>query len=154
MPVLDTAALLHWPVEKIAGNLVANSQMAELENLSPERAMLVEALDLRWESPDTKDAEIAAAKTGDLPRLSPVDLDVIAIAINSNETLYTDDYSMQNVCRFLGLDFQPVFNQKSKKQWFWQLKCIGCRATKEIEIEKEETCEICGSPMKVKKVRR
>ena len=154
MPVLDTAALLHWPVEKIAGNLVANSQMAELENLSPERAMLVAALDLRWESPDTKDAEIAAAKTGDLPRLSPVDLDVIAIAINSNETLYTDDYSMQNVCRFLGLDFQPVFNQKSKKQWFWQLKCIGCRATKEIEIEKEETCEICGSPMKVKKARR
>lgn len=154
MPVLDTAALLHWPVEKIAGNLVANSQMAELENLSPERAMLVEALDLRWESPDTKDAEIAAAKTGDLPRLSPVDLDVIAIAINSNETLYTDDYSMQNVCRFLGLDFQPVFNQKSKKQWFWQLKCIGCRATKEIEIEKEEICEICGSPMKVKKARR
>ena len=154
MPVLDTAALLHWPVEKIAGNLVANSQMAELENLSPERAMLVEALDIRWESPDTKDAEIAAAKTGDLPRLSPVDLDVIAIAINSNETLYTDDYSMQNVCRFLGLDFQPVFNQKSKKQWFWQLKCIGCRATKEIEIEKEETCEICGSPMKVKKARR
>ena len=115
MPVLDTAALLHWPVEKIAGNLVANSQMAELENLSPERAMLVEALDLRWESPDTKDAEIAAAKTGDLPRLSPVDLDVIAIAINSNETLYTDDYSMQNVCRFLGLDFQPVFNQKEQK---------------------------------------
>ena len=154
MPVLDTAALLHWPVEKIAGNLVANSQMAELENLSPERAMLVEALDLRWESPDTKDAEIAAAKTGDLPRLSPVDLDVIAIAINSNETLYTDDYSMQNVCRFLGLDFQPVFNQKSKKQWFWQLKCIGCRATKGIEIEKEETCEICGSPMKAKKARR
>jgi rRNA maturation endonuclease Nob1 len=81
-------------------------------------------------------------------------LDVIAIAINSNETLYTDDYSMQNVCRFLGLDFQPVFNQKSKKQWFWQLKCIGCRATKEIEIEKEEICEICGSPMKVKKARR
>ncbi|RAH15330.1 MAG: hypothetical protein CMB20_001790 [Methanobacteriota archaeon] len=154
MPVLDTAALLHWPVEKIAGNLVANSQMTELENLSPERAMLVEALDLRWESPDTKDAEIAAAKTGDLPRLSPVDLDVIAIAINSNEILYTDDYSMQNVCRFLGLEFQPVFNQKSKKQWFWQLKCIGCRATKEIEIEKEETCEICGSPMKVKKARR
>ena len=154
MPVLDTAALLHWPVEKIAGNLVANSQMVELENLSPERAMLVEALDIRWESPDTKDAERAAAKTGDLPRLSPVDLDVIAIAINSNETLYTDDYSMQNVCRFLGLDFQPVFNQKSKKLWFWQLKCIGCRATKEIEIEKEETCEICGSPMKVKKARR
>ena len=153
MPVLDTAALLHWPVEKIAGNLVANSQMAELENLSPERAMLVEALDLRWESPDTKDAEIAAAKTGDLPRLSPVDLDVIAIAINSNETLYTDDYSMQNVCRFLGLDFQPVFNQKSKKQWFWQLKCIGCKATKKADSQSEQECDICGSPMKVKRVR-
>ncbi len=31
MPVLDTAALLHWPVEKINGNIVANSQMAENE---------------------------------------------------------------------------------------------------------------------------
>ncbi|MEL0101474.1 MAG: hypothetical protein VW862_07230 [Euryarchaeota archaeon] len=154
MPVLDTAALLHWPVEKIIGNIVANSQMAELEKLSPERAMLIETLEINWKTTSTDSAERAASKTGDLPRLSPVDLEILSLAIESEEILYTDDYSMQNVCRFLGLEFEPVFNKKSREQWFWQLKCAGCRAEKEIESQKEETCDICGSQMKVKKMRR
>ncbi len=154
MPVLDTAALLHWPVERITGNIVANSQLQELEKLSPERAMLVDTLDISWMNAAPGPAEEAAAKTGDLPRLSPVDLEILALTIQTGEVLYTDDYSMQNVCRFLGLEFKPVFNAESKQQWFWQLKCIGCRATKEIEVKEEQTCEICGSPMQVKKARR
>ena len=92
MPVLDTAALLHWPVERLSGGLVSHSQLEELEKLSPQRAMLVQSIELEWLTVATKDAEIAAANTGDLPRLSPVDLDVLALAMSTGQTLYTDDY--------------------------------------------------------------
>ena len=78
MPVLDTAALLHWPVERLQGGIVAHSQLEELRNLSPQRAMLLESIEMEWMSMGTGDAEDAASKTGDLPRLSPVDLEVLA----------------------------------------------------------------------------
>ena len=108
MPVLDTAALLHWPVERLSGGLVSHSQLEELEKLSPQRAMLVQSIELEWLTVATKDAEIAAANTGDLPRLSQVDLDVLALAISTGETLFTDDYSLQNVCRSLNHPFEAV----------------------------------------------
>lgn len=153
MPVLDTAALLHWPVNRLEGGIVAHSQLDELRKLSPERAMLVESIDMNWMSCGLGEATEAASMTGDLPRLSPVDLEILALAILTGEKLFTDDYSLQNVCRSLGHDFESVSNKKSTQQWGWQLRCIGCKATKKVESQTEQECEICGSPMKVKRVR-
>lgn len=153
MPVLDTAALLHWPVNRLEGGIVAHSQLDELRKLSPERAMLVESIDMNWMSCGLGEATEAASMTGDLPRLSPVDLEILALAILTGEKLFTDDYSLQNVCRSLGHDFESVSNKKSTQQWGWQLRCIGCKATKKVESKTEQECEICGSPMKVKRVR-
>ena len=153
MPVLDTAALLHWPVERMVGGIVAHSQLEELRRLSPQRAMLIESIDIEGMSMGTGDAENAAATTGDLPRLSPVDLDILALALATGETLFTDDYSLQNVCRSVSHPFEAVSNKRSRQQWSWELRCIGCRATKKAESQKEEECDICGSPMKVKRSR-
>ena len=153
MPVLDTAALLHWPVERMIGGIVAHSQLEELRRLSPQRAMLIESIDIEWMSVGTTDAESAAATTGDLPRLSPVDLDILALALATGEILFTDDYSLQNVCRSVNHPFEAVSNKRSRQQWSWELRCIGCRATKKADSQKEEECDICGSPMKVKRSR-
>ena len=152
MPVLDTAALLHWPVNRLQGGIVAHSQLDELRKLSPERAMLVESIDMNWMSCGLQEATEAASKTGDLTRLSPVDLEILALTISTGEKLFTDDYSLQNVCRSLGHQFEAVSNKKSTQQWSWQLKCIGCKATKKVDSQTEQECEICGSPMKVKRV--
>lgn len=153
MPVLDTAALLHWPVNRLQGGIVAHSQLDELMKLSPERAMLVESIDMNWMSCGLDEATEAASETGDLPRLSPVDLEILALTISTGEKLFTDDYSLQNVCRSLGLQFEAVSNKRSTQQWGWQLKCIGCKATKKVDSQAEQECDICGSPMKVKRVR-
>ena len=153
MPVLDTAALLHWPVERMIGGIVAHSQLEELRRLSPQRAMLIESIDIEWMSVGTTDAESAAATTGDLPRLSPVDLDILALALATGEILFTDDYSLQNVCRSVNHPFEAVSNKRSRQQWSWELRCIGCRATKKADSQKEEEGDICGSPMKVKRSR-
>jgi rRNA maturation endonuclease Nob1 len=154
MPVLDTAALLHWPAERLQGGIVTHGQLDELKKLSPERAMLVESIEMEWMSVGTGDAESAAASTGDLPRLSPVDLQILAIALTTGQKLYTDDYSLQNVCRHLNHPFEAVSNKRSQEQWSWELRCIGCRATKKADTQSEQECDICGSPMKVKRSRR
>ena len=154
MPVLDTAALLHWPVERLVGCIVAHSQLEELQALSPERAMLVESIEMEWMSVSTGDAEQAASMTGDLPRLSPVDLQVLALAMSTGQTLHTDDYSLQNVCRSINLPFEAVSNKRSSQQWAWELKCIGCRATKQADKQEVQECEICGSEMKIKRAQR
>ena len=153
MPVLDTAALLHWPVERLQGGIVAHSQLEELRKLSPQRAMLLESIEMEWMSMGTGDAESAASSTGDLPRLSQVDLEVLAIALATGQTLHTDDYSLQNVCRHLNHPFEAVSNKRSKEQWSWELRCIGCRATKKVDSQVEQECDVCGSIMKVKRVR-
>ena len=153
MPVLDTAALLHWPVEKLHGGIVANSQLEELRKLSPQRAMLVESIEIEWMSTSTDEAKNAAAETGDLPRLSPVDLEILALAMSTGETLFTDDYSLQNVCRNLNHPFESVSNKRSKQQWAWELRCIGCKTTRKADSQVEQECDICGSTMKVKRAR-
>jgi rRNA maturation endonuclease Nob1 len=135
------------------GGIVAHSQLEELRRLSPQRAMLIESIDIEWMSMGTTDAESAAATTGDLPRLSPVDLDILALALATGEILFTDDYSLQNVCRSVNHPFEAVSNKRSRQQWSWELRCIGCRATKKADSQKEEECDICGSPMKVKRSR-
>ena len=153
MPVLGTAALLHWPAEKLQGGIVAHSQLEELRKLSPERAMLLESIEMEWLSIGTGDAEAAAVATGDLTRLSPVDLEVLALALSTGQKLFTDDYSLQNVCRHLGHPFESVSNKRSRELWSWELKCIGCRATRKVETKQEAECDVCGSPMKVKRSR-
>ena len=55
MPVLDTAALLHWPVERLQGGIVAHSQLEELRKLSPQRAMLLESIEMEWMTMGTGD---------------------------------------------------------------------------------------------------
>ena len=82
MRVLDTAALLYWPVTQIAGGVCATSQQTELERVSPERFILVRSIYVDWRDVDPhwlSEARLVAAQSGDLPRLSDVDLDVLAL---------------------------------------------------------------------------
>ncbi|MAT86044.1 MAG: hypothetical protein CMA25_03690 [Euryarchaeota archaeon] len=153
MPVLDTAALLHWPAERLEGCLVVFSQQDELRRLDESKWLFIESLGLDWRQVNPAEAIEAATKTGDISGLSQVDLDVLALAIQTKELLYTDDYRMQNVCRFLGLAFSGVVNKESASYWQWVLVCTGCRKTTEVEHQKNPDCDICGSPTKVKKKR-
>ena len=87
MRVLDTAALLYWPATEIAGGICSVSQQSELEKVSPQRSMLVNSLEVDWRDiePNWLDkARELAADSGDLPRLSKVDLDVLALAVGLN----------------------------------------------------------------------
>ena len=73
MRVLDTAALLYWPVTELNGGICSTSQQSELEQVSLQRYMLISSLDIDWRVPTPNwidEAKQKAASSGDLPRLS------------------------------------------------------------------------------------
>lgn len=72
MAVLDTSALLHWPIERCRGQVVSTLQQTELSRVDEQRWMLIETLDMDWRTASKDERQIVldiAAKTGDLPRL-------------------------------------------------------------------------------------
>ncbi|MDG1537443.1 MAG: hypothetical protein P8Q85_02675 [Candidatus Poseidoniaceae archaeon] len=164
MRVLDTAALLHWPVDQLADGVCAISQQAELERVSPQRSLLVQSLDsIEWRDVPPawlQEAKEAAASSGDLPRLSDVDVDVLALAIALDATLVTDDYRLQNTMQALQRPTKSVGTTGAKQVWRWELRCTGCRATSPVPANVDRSkkgsvaeCDVCGSPMNVKRAR-
>ena len=91
-----------------------------------------------------------ARKSGDLGRLSPVDLTVIALGLDLDGVVYSDDYSIENVCTRLGIQYRPVGTGGIRKVETWNYQCIGC---KKWFKEKMDECPICGSPMKAHRKR-
>ncbi len=161
--VLDTAALLHWPIERLAGGVCAVSQQAELRALNEPRSMLIETLDLDWRDVPSEWHALAtqcASETGDLPRLSDVDVDVLALALGLNACLVTDDYRLQNSYKHAGGSIEAVANRVSKAVWLWELRCTGCRDVAEVPPNVPRSkdrpageCQRCGSSMLVKRRR-
>ena len=161
--VLDTAALLHWPLEKLAGGVCAVSQQEELARLSQERLLLLESADLLWRDVSAswlEQATSVASQTGDLVRLSDVDLDVLALALGLQATLVTDDYRLQNAVQHAGGTCEAVVNKPSTAVWMWELRCTGCRdvapVPEHVKRSKDSVageCRRCGSPMVVKRRR-
>ena len=160
--VLDTAALLHWPVEKLSGGICAPSQHDELSRLSEARAMLLEGAAVEWQQPLPAwlvRARHVASDSGDLPRLSSVDIDVLALALGLEAILVTDDYRLQNAYRSHG-ELLPVVNAPSTQQWTWELNCTGCRQRSVVPPTVSTSkrgpvgeCDRCGSPTVVKRRR-
>lgn len=83
----------------------------------------------------------AAKKTGDIGRLSDVDMTVLALAIDVSGTILTDDYSIQNVAKTLNIDYKPVGMQGIKKVEKWNYRCVGCGKWYK---ESMKECPICG----------
>ena len=92
-----------------------------------------------------KKVEDEAKKSGDLGRLSPVDMTVIALGLDLQGTVYSDDFSIQNVCARMGIDYKAIGTKGIKKIERWNYQCIGC---KKWYKEKMDECPICGSPMR------
>jgi len=87
----------------------------------------------------------AALKSGDAGRLSDVDVSVIALALDLKGVVMTDDFSIQNVCSIMGIEYRSVGTDGIKKVEKWNYRCNGCGKWYK---EKTNDCPICGSSMK------
>ncbi|NLL94464.1 MAG: nucleic acid-binding protein [Thermoplasmatales archaeon] len=86
----------------------------------------------------------AAKGSGDDARLSPTDASVIALAMDLGGTVLTDDYSIQNVCKILGIPYRTVGAEGIKKVFRWGYRCVGCGKRQKARMPE---CPVCGSEM-------
>ena len=71
--ILDTSALINWPIDALVGGFSVNGQRSEVERIAPERMLSIETAEVNWISPSPESVQEAVAigrKTGDLDVLS------------------------------------------------------------------------------------
>lgn len=90
----------------------------------------------------------AAAKTGDVRRLSETDIEILALAYEMKYELVTDDYSIQNLAKVIGVKATGMEQSGIREVFEWQAKCTGCGKLFTAEVE---VCDICGSPTRTKR---
>lgn len=87
-----------------------------------------------------------ARRGGEDGRLSPADVDVMAVALALGGELATDDYTMQNLARRLGVPVRGVAQAGIVSDYRFVPRCTGCR--RQLDAPAEE-CPVCGSPVRM-----
>lgn len=87
----------------------------------------------------------AAEKTRDVGIISDTDCDILALALDLEAVLRTDDFAIQNVAGVLGVPIIPIIQRKAKRI-HWKYRCSGCGRYSDHDGE----CLICGSIIKRK----
>lgn len=158
--VLDTSALIEWPVSEISGSFIVPSQYSELERISPERLEMIDSIGVIQAIPGDESMKVAregAIGTGDMSGLSNVDLSLIALAREKSAVLVTDDYRMQNVASHIGIEWRSIQEPGISEGWKWELRCLGCKSTQPSpELPNKHRAEFgdcpdCGSELKLKR---
>lgn len=77
--------------------------------------------------------------------LSLTDIKLIALAIDLNSTIISEDYGIQNVSSIMKVKSKSIREAGIKKIINWEYYCIGCRR---IYSKQKEICQDCGSIIK------
>ena len=91
--------------------------------------------------------------TGDINVLSKIDVGLIAIALELMKTtdneiiVYTNDYSMENLCSVLYLRFKTLFKNGIKSKIYFEVYCPYCKIIYKSE-DLNKNCERCGLKLK------
>lgn len=156
--ILDTSAILSGkPIN------LENSLMFTTSNITNElkpggrdyqafKFLLEKGLMLKAPSKESinKIFEISS-KTGDKSRLSPIDIEILALALDINKEgkkepiILTDDYSIQNVAYSLNIKFEVINQSGITKKFKWTYRCRGCGKKFKDNIK---ICPICGAEIK------
>lgn len=116
-----------------------------------ERLELLMATRVRVSSPSDRSLRRVgeeAERTGDSRRLSETDKELLALSLDLGYELLTDDYSIQNLARVLGVPARG-FDQKGIAEVFeWQAKCRGCGKLFPADVR---VCDVCGSETRTRR---
>ena len=72
--------------------------------------------------------------------LSPADRELLALALEREGTVVTDDFAVQNTARELGITVQGILQRRARRIR-WSFRCPGCGAT----APGPGSCPVCGS---------
>ncbi|MFO8109104.1 MAG: PIN domain-containing protein [Thermoplasmata archaeon] len=92
-----------------------------------------------------------AKHTGDYLRLSSTDIEVLALALHLEAVVVTDDYSIQNLAKALGIKFKGLAVKEIKNEYKWGYRCVKCYR---LYKEPVEDCLVCGGEVKTTRLTR
>jgi endoribonuclease Nob1 len=99
-------------------------------------------------------AKTHATKAGDTFKLSETDMQLLSLAFEFKEQgytpqIFTDDYSIQNVAKRLGIQFNALATLGIKRQLEWIRYCPACYKQYPADSKYKE-CQVCGTELKRK----
>jgi UPF0271 protein len=154
--VLDTSVLYYGKDLPTGFDLVITPGVArELsrEGMS-QRLELLMATRVRVSSPSEKSlgrVKEESEMTGDSRRLSDTDKELLALALDLGYELMTDDYSIQNVARSMGIPVRGMDQKGIAEIFEWQAKCKGCGKLFPADVR---VCDVCGSDTRTRRKRK
>jgi len=111
--------------------------------------ILIETRRLKISDPEHKfiiTVNDAAKKSGDFPNLSQEDVSIIALSLQLNAELITDDFAVSNVAKNLSIKVIPVMTSGIRNVIIWKYYCPGCKT----DFSKVTKCPRCGNRLKRK----
>ena len=111
--------------------------------------ILVETKRLKIIEPEKKYKDLVekmAKATGDFRNLSSEDVSSIALCLQLNGEILTDDFAISNVAESLGLETIPLMTEGIKDKGNWVYYCPGCHKN----FSEFSECPICGNSLRKK----
>ena len=93
--------------------------------------------------------EKCAQKTGDIHSLSKQDISCIALSLELNTELISDDFAVLNVSNKLGINTISLMTNGIKVVGRWIFYCPACKK----DFSDEKNCLLCGNKLKKKLVK-
>ncbi len=161
--VLDASAIIGGFSSKESQNFITASVISEIKDFKS-KLYLESAIEdgsitiIEPESVDIKNVSDIIIKSGDVLRLSDVDKNLVALAFklkreHKNPLVVTDDYSMQNVLKIVGMPYRSVLTEGINEIYGWVKICKGCKKKYPPEYVFDE-CEICGTRIIKKRIKK
>lgn len=105
-----------------------------------------------------EELELMLSKSGDGLRLSDADKMIIALAIDFKDSgkkvkVVTDDYTIQNELKIIGIEYSGVLTSGIKGIYNWKKICEGCKKEYSQDYPFDD-CEICGSKIFKKRIKK
>ncbi|HVN66692.1 MAG TPA: nucleotide-binding protein [Methanomicrobiales archaeon] len=119
-------------------------ELADVRSRCRMEALLASGLQVLGPSPESvRRVSDAAAVTGDAARLSSADTDLLALALDREAVIVSDDYAVQNTAFGLGLGLQGILRRKARPRR-WRFRCPACHRRSAAA----GTCPECGLSLK------
>ncbi len=147
--VLDTGAFISYASRSYAERLCVTTYRVLEELKSMESRVALDVLikqGLEILEPEPKQMEAVKRLAGEInEKVSEADMSIVALAKQLRDrdkdvVVISDDYSVQNLCKILGIKFEGIEKKGIKNRLVWIKKCSICG-----RMAKGSVCHHCGS---------
>lgn len=148
MHVLDANVFIHGASRRLqdafTDPVTVPAVTAELESRDAGRRFDVE--DIPVYEPAAEAVEQVAATAADIGEdLSETDVQVLALALERDGVVVSDDYGVQNIAAALDIAYEGFLQDEITEQIQWQYRCTNCGNTVSTDLE---GCPVCGGELK------